>query len=60
MDGIVGTSRSVYIKCDHVNQYRVNSVCSGLGEPSYFYIESVFFLNGLNMAVFFLFGTFLR
>lgn len=32
----------------------------GLGEPSYFYIEAVFTLNGLMMGVFFLFGTYLR
>ncbi|XP_076460518.1 protein C-mannosyl-transferase DPY19L1-like [Babylonia areolata] len=33
--------------------------CEGLGEPAYFYVESVFLLNGLMMGVFFLFGTFL-
>lgn len=33
---------------------------TGLGEPSYFYIESVFLLNGINMGVFFLFGVYLR
>ncbi|OWF50081.1 probable C-mannosyltransferase DPY19L1 [Mizuhopecten yessoensis] len=33
--------------------------CEGLGEPSYFYIENVFFLNGVMMSVFFLFGTYL-
>ncbi|KAI0208675.1 putative C-mannosyltransferase DPY19L1 [Lamellibrachia satsuma] len=33
--------------------------CEGIGEPSYFYIESVFALNGLCMAVFFLFGVYL-
>ncbi|KAL4222659.1 hypothetical protein ACF0H5_018701 [Mactra antiquata] len=33
--------------------------CEGLGEPSYFYVEPVFFLNGLMMSVFFLFGTYL-
>lgn len=32
----------------------------GLGEPSYFYVEAVFFLNGLMMSVFFLFGVYLR
>lgn len=32
----------------------------GLGEPSYFYIEAVFLLNGINMMVFFLFGSYLR
>ncbi|XP_056008061.1 probable C-mannosyltransferase DPY19L1 [Ostrea edulis] len=33
--------------------------CEGLGEPSYFYVEAVFFLNGLMMTVFFLFGVYL-
>lgn len=33
---------------------------SGLGEPSYFYVESVFALHGVMMAIFFLFGTYLR
>ncbi|XP_022303095.1 protein C-mannosyl-transferase DPY19L1-like [Crassostrea virginica] len=33
--------------------------CEGLGEPSYFYVEAVFFLNGLMMSVFFLFGVYL-
>ncbi|ELT92907.1 hypothetical protein CAPTEDRAFT_6584 [Capitella teleta] len=33
--------------------------CEGLGEPSYFYIEAVFLLNGINMMVFFLFGSYL-
>ena len=37
-----------------------NSCVIGLGEPSYFYIESVFLLNGLNMGLFFLFGVYLR
>ena len=32
----------------------------GLGEPPYFYIESVFLLNGMSMGVFFLFGLYLR
>ncbi|XP_013396417.1 probable C-mannosyltransferase DPY19L1 [Lingula anatina] len=33
--------------------------CEGLGEPSYFYVDSVFFLNGLMMGVIFLYATFL-
>lgn len=33
--------------------------CEGLGEPSYFYVENVFLLNGLSMGVFFLFGYYL-
>ncbi|WAQ94958.1 D19L1-like protein [Mya arenaria] len=33
--------------------------CEGLGEPSYFYVEHVFFLNGLMMSALFLFGTYL-
>ncbi|XP_059139572.1 probable C-mannosyltransferase DPY19L1 [Physella acuta] len=33
--------------------------CEGLGEPSYFYIEAVFLLNGFMMGTFFLFGTYL-
>ncbi|KAH3715742.1 hypothetical protein DPMN_058454, partial [Dreissena polymorpha] len=33
--------------------------CEGLGEPSYFYVEHVFSLNGLMMSLFFLFGTYL-
>ncbi|XP_025095968.1 probable C-mannosyltransferase DPY19L1 isoform X2 [Pomacea canaliculata] len=33
--------------------------CEGLGEPAYFYVESVFLLNGILMGVFFLFGTYL-
>ncbi|XP_064614420.1 protein C-mannosyl-transferase DPY19L1-like [Liolophura sinensis] len=33
--------------------------CEGLGEPSYFYVESVFLLNGCMMAIFFLFATYL-
>ena len=38
----------------------LGSLLSGLGDPHYFYVESVFVLNGVSMAVFFLFGTFLR
>ncbi|KAJ8313954.1 hypothetical protein KUTeg_008515 [Tegillarca granosa] len=34
--------------------------CEGLGEPSYFYTEAAFTLNGIMMGIFFLFGTFLR
>ncbi|XP_061193675.1 probable C-mannosyltransferase DPY19L1 isoform X3 [Saccostrea echinata] len=33
--------------------------CEGLGEPSYFYVEAVFLLNGFMMSVFFLFGVYL-
>ncbi|GFO16417.1 protein dpy-19-like 1-like protein [Plakobranchus ocellatus] len=33
--------------------------CEGLGEPSYFYTEAVFALNGLLLGLFFLFGTYL-
>ncbi|XP_060597502.1 probable C-mannosyltransferase DPY19L1 [Ruditapes philippinarum] len=33
--------------------------CEGLGEPSYFYVEHVFILNGMMMSIFFLFGTYL-
>ena len=33
---------------------------AGIGEPAYFYVESVFLLNGIMMGIFFLFGTFLR
>ncbi|XP_067649500.1 protein C-mannosyl-transferase DPY19L1-like [Haliotis asinina] len=33
--------------------------CEGLGEPSYFYVESAFALNGMMMGIFFLFGTYL-
>ena len=33
---------------------------AGLGEPSYFYVESVFALHGLMMFVFLLFGVYLR
>ncbi|GAB1605606.1 probable C-mannosyltransferase DPY19L1 [Argonauta hians] len=33
--------------------------CEGLGEPSYFYVESVFALHGVMMFVFFLFGVYL-
>ncbi|XP_053374702.1 probable C-mannosyltransferase DPY19L1 [Mercenaria mercenaria] len=33
--------------------------CEGLGEPSYFYVEHVFILNGIMMSMFFLFGTYL-
>ena len=40
------------------------NICSpfvvGLGEPAYFYVESIFLLNGIMMGVFFLFGTYLR
>ena len=32
----------------------------GLGEPSYFYIEPIFALNGIMMSAFFLFGVYLR
>ncbi|CAI9741898.1 probable C-mannosyltransferase DPY19L1 [Octopus vulgaris] len=32
--------------------------CEGLGEPSYFYVESVFALHGIMMFVFFLFGVY--
>lgn len=32
----------------------------GLGEPSYFYVENCFVLNGMMMSMFFLFGTYLR
>ncbi|KAK2149809.1 hypothetical protein LSH36_436g06053 [Paralvinella palmiformis] len=32
---------------------------TGLGEPAYFYIESVFLLNGVMMMVFFFFGAYL-
>jgi hypothetical protein len=35
-------------------------VVVGLGEPAYFYVESVFALNGIMMGVFFLLGTYLR
>lgn len=44
-----------------VLHYRLYFLCNtGLGEPSYFYIEAVFLLNGLMMGTFFLFGTYLR
>ncbi|XP_046369637.2 probable C-mannosyltransferase DPY19L1 [Haliotis rufescens] len=33
--------------------------CEGMGEPSYFYVESAFALNGIMMGIFFLFGTYL-
>ncbi|CAH1788144.1 unnamed protein product [Owenia fusiformis] len=33
--------------------------CEGIGDPAYFYIEHVFFLNGLMMSCFFLFGTYI-
>ncbi len=32
----------------------------GIGDPAYFYVENVFLLNGFNMALFFIFGTYLR
>lgn len=33
--------------------------CEGLGEKPYFYVEAVFWLNGLGMGVFFLLGSYL-
>ncbi|KAK6166714.1 hypothetical protein SNE40_023346 [Patella caerulea] len=33
--------------------------CEGLGDPAYFYVETVFTLNGAMMGLFFLFGTYL-
>ncbi|XP_041366961.1 probable C-mannosyltransferase DPY19L1 [Gigantopelta aegis] len=33
--------------------------CDGLGEPSYFYVESIFCLNGIMIGIFFLFGSYL-
>ncbi|XP_064647721.1 protein C-mannosyl-transferase DPY19L1-like isoform X2 [Lineus longissimus] len=33
--------------------------CEGLGDAPYFYVESVFFWNGINMAVLFVFGLYL-
>lgn len=33
--------------------------CEGLGEPAYFYVESVFALHGLMMFIFLLFGVYL-
>ncbi|XP_067931779.1 protein C-mannosyl-transferase DPY19L1-like [Watersipora subatra] len=33
--------------------------CEGLGEPTYFYVTAVMFLNGFMMGAYFLFGTFL-
>ncbi|XP_071152611.1 protein C-mannosyl-transferase DPY19L1-like [Mytilus edulis] len=33
--------------------------CEGLGEPTYFYVEVVFWLSGIMMGTLFLFGTFL-
>ncbi|KAK7109384.1 hypothetical protein V1264_013434 [Littorina saxatilis] len=48
--------------CYTVNRgegYEPVQSCEGLGEPSYFFIESAFLLNGIMMGVFFLFGTLL-
>ncbi|KAK7488320.1 hypothetical protein BaRGS_00020479, partial [Batillaria attramentaria] len=48
--------------CYTVNRgegYEPVQSCEGLGEPAYFYVESVFLLNGSMMGIFFLFGTFL-
>ncbi|XP_052093722.1 probable C-mannosyltransferase DPY19L1 [Mytilus californianus] len=33
--------------------------CEGLGEPTYFYVEVVFWFSGIMMGTLFLFGTFL-
>ncbi|XP_066282351.1 protein C-mannosyl-transferase DPY19L1-like [Branchiostoma lanceolatum] len=33
--------------------------CEGMGEPAYFYVNSVFVQNGLMMGLFFIFGTYL-
>jgi len=32
----------------------------GIGEPSYFYIEAAFLLNGVLLGVLYVFGTYLR
>ncbi|XP_070566148.1 LOW QUALITY PROTEIN: protein C-mannosyl-transferase DPY19L1-like [Ptychodera flava] len=33
--------------------------CEGMGDPAYFYINGVFFENGLTMSTFFLYATYL-
>ncbi len=35
-------------------------VFAGIGDEAYFYVENVFFINGVNMALFFIFATYLR
>ncbi|MBZ3888329.1 putative C-mannosyltransferase DPY19L1 [Sciurus carolinensis] len=34
--------------------------CEGLGDPACFYVAVIFILNGLMMALFFIYGTYLR
>ena len=44
-------------------QYSVDIAipCSaGIGEPIYFYVETVFLWNGVSVGILFLFGTYLR
>ncbi|XP_078454476.1 protein C-mannosyl-transferase DPY19L1 isoform X1 [Lampetra planeri] len=50
------------VQCWTVNRGNMLSAissCEGMGDISYFYVNMVFFLNGLMMSVFFLYGTYL-
>ena len=45
---------------DKFKYFQVHYFFTGLGEPTYFYVEVVFWLSGMMMGTLFLYGTFLR
>lgn len=48
------------VGCHKIILERVLCFFEGLGDPACFYVAVIFLLNGLMMALFFIYGTYLR